>query len=87
MAASLSKQEYNQYSSSYHQSHQNRNSNVLLGYPDEIIAQQHLKDVDFTTSKIGGQAVMKTVISSNDSCLNYYIFNCYKFLNFHCRIG
>ena len=34
-------------------------SNVLLGYPDDIITQEHLKYVDFTTSKIGGQPVSK----------------------------
>ena len=65
MAASLSKQEDFQYSSSYNQSNINRNSNVLLGYPDEIIAQQYLNDVDFTTSKIGGQPVIITVINLN----------------------
>ena len=33
------------------------NTNVLLGYPDEIISEQYVKDVDFSTSKIGGQPV------------------------------
>ena len=33
------------------------NTNVLLGYPDETIAEQYVKDVDFSTSKIGGQPV------------------------------
>ena len=33
------------------------NTNVLLGFPDEIIAERFRKDVDFTTSKIGGQPV------------------------------
>ena len=33
------------------------NTNILLGFPDEIIAEEYRKDVDFTTSKIGGQPV------------------------------
>ena len=33
------------------------NTNILLGFPDEIIADEYRKDVDFATSKIGGQPV------------------------------
>ena len=34
-----------------------QSTNVLLGFPDEFISDQHKKDVDFTTSKVGGEAV------------------------------
>ena len=40
------------------------NTSVLLGYPDEIIAEQYVKDVDFSTSKIGGQPVSNNWINS-----------------------
>ena len=36
---------------------QSPSTNVLLGFPDEFISDQHKPDVDFTTSKIGGEAV------------------------------
>ena len=36
---------------------QSLSTNVLLGFPDEFISDQHKPDVDFTTSKIGGEAV------------------------------
>ena len=36
---------------------QSQSTNVLLGFPDEFISDQHKPDVDFTTSKIGGEAV------------------------------
>ena len=36
---------------------QSQSTNVLLGFPDEFISNQHKPDVDFTTSKIGGEAV------------------------------
>ena len=32
-------------------------SNILLGYPDEEIEEYFGRDVNFTTSKIGGQPV------------------------------
>jgi hypothetical protein len=62
------------------------NTNVLLGYPDEIIAEQYVKDVDFSTSKIGGQPVSiqiklkcnlqskhyKTLSRRNPECYSIY---------------
>ena len=36
---------------------QSQSTNVLLGFPDEFISDQHKQDVDFTTSKVGGEAV------------------------------
>ena len=36
---------------------ESQSTNVLLGFPDEFISDQHKQDVDFTTSKIGGEAV------------------------------
>ena len=32
-------------------------TNVLLGFPDEEVVEHLRRDVDFTTSKIGGQPV------------------------------
>ena len=34
-----------------------KGTNVLLGFPDEQIVEHLIKDVDFTTSKIGGLPV------------------------------
>ena len=42
---------------SRHSGKKEQHSNVLLGFVDEEIADHNAKDVDFTTSKIGGQPV------------------------------
>ena len=45
-----------------------KGANVLLGFPDEQIFEHLIKDVDFTTSKIGGLPVNNQNVAISGFC-------------------
>ena len=62
-----------------------KGTNVLLGFPDEEIVEHLIKDVDFTTSKIGGLPVNSQNIAPECYIIRTNIINGTKTLKLHER--